>query len=262
MPLTFLRYFYIGAGLRGLIDGYSWPESDAYQRMLTSFGSAFREHAKGSHSSFHSNDAEADPVSYDGKREVSLPREVYDGILKRVSTPTAPFESMYSSSRTLTPRLYGRGVEITSYSHNGITFATAKAQLRNSFIVFDNPYPSSASSPHFPSAGQISRVFLHSRAAEGARLLEPMFVVNVYKALSSEHAHVDPYRLYKDLQTRLFYRSFEEKQLVLKMEDIRAHFAAYFYVPDGIAAECIVVRSLDRVGGYIDQSTPILTSRS
>ncbi|KAI1784022.1 hypothetical protein LXA43DRAFT_902409 [Ganoderma leucocontextum] len=251
MPLTFLRYFYIGTGLRGLIEGYPWPDSDIYQRMLASFGSAFQDYATlGNHSLFHSNNTEVDPVSYDDKREVLLPRDVYDGILMRVSTPTAPFASMYSSTRTRTPRLYGRAVEVTSHTHNGVTFATAKAQLRNSFIVFE--HPSSASGPHFPGAGQISSIFLHSRATEAGRLIEPMFIVDVYKALSSYHAQADPYRPYKDLQTRLFYRTFEEKQVVLTMQDIRAHFAAYFYVPDEIAAKCVVVRSLDRVRGSVD----------
>ncbi len=253
MPSTFLRYFYIGAGLRNVIASYHWPDDDAYQRMLVAFRAAFRDQTQGSHTTIPfltGEGMESESLPYDEKREVVLPRHVYDGILMRVSTPTASssFQSIYSPTRTRVPRLYDRAVPLSSYKHHGVTYATAEGQLRNSFIVFDHPNPSpSIHSPHFPCAGQISKIFLHGRAADGKRLFEPMFVVDVYEGLSADHARADPYRLYKDLQTRLFYNRFEGSQVVVAIQDIRAHFAAYFYVPAEIPVECIVVRSLDRV---------------
>ena len=235
-----------------MITNYHWPVSDVYQRMLAAFRAAFREQMQGSFATipFPIGVVESEPLPYDKKKEVGLSRSVYDGLLARVSTPAAPFQSIFSPTHSPIPRLYDRAVPLSSYKHQGITYAAANAQLRNSFILFDHPDPSSPQSPHFPCAGQISKIFLHGRLADGRRMFEPIFVVDVYQGLSAEHARADPYRIYKDLQTRLFYNSFEERQVVLARQDIRAHFAAYFYVPPEILVECVVARSLDRVSTH------------
>lgn len=252
MPSTFLRYFYIGAELCNVIANYHWPVSDAYRMMLAAFQAAFQEKMQGSHTTipFPTGEVESEPPAYDKKREVVLSRSVYDGLLARISTPTAPFESIFSPTQSRIPWLYDRGVPLSSYQHHRVTYATADAQFRNSFILFDHPNPPPSHSPHFPFTGQISKIFLHGRVADGRRLFEPFFVVDVYKGLSAEHARADPYRIYKDLQTRLFYKVFEERQVVLARQDIRAHFAAYFYVPAEISVECVVARSLDRVSTH------------
>lgn len=253
IPMTFMRYFYIGGNLRWLMASTDWPDVEVYQRMMQRYNEAFRDSAKGTRRADTVHEDIFYPVKpvfkYDEGKETALPREVYDTLLAHINSArksdTPAFASIFADDTDRRPRLHAKGQPIPSSEHRGVTYAGMDTQLRNSFIVF-NQHPSVPSSA-FPSAGQICNIFLHGRIEGGERIVEPMFVVNEYRPLSEADEDKDPYRRYPDLHTRLFYNTPATTQRVITADQIRAHFAAYVYMPEGIEEECIVVRSLDRV---------------
>ncbi|KAJ2967939.1 hypothetical protein NUW54_g13364 [Trametes sanguinea] len=206
--------------------------------------------AKPHHSGSAKRAAEIEPGS-DGNRqskEATLPDEVYNALLARVNslprTSDTTFDSIYDSSPMRRPRLHNKGQFVSSWEVSGAVFGTRSSSLRNSFIVF-SPRPSHSSRTEH-SAGQITDIFLHGRIEEGQRIVQPMFVVEEYCPLSELHASRDPYRRYPDLQTRMYYNTFQGATRLVTLEQIQSHFAAYVYTPPDIDTECIVVRSLDR----------------
>ncbi|RPD78144.1 hypothetical protein L226DRAFT_567826 [Lentinus tigrinus ALCF2SS1-7] len=98
-----------------------------------------------------------------------------------------------------------------------------------------------------PHAGQISEIFYHLQTEQGHTIIEPFLVVDAYLPLNPSDASQDPYRKFPELDMRLYYDRFEERQHVIRANDIVTHFAAFKYEPDGIQGMCIVARNLDRM---------------
>ena len=72
--------------------------------------------------------------------------------------------------------------------------------------------------------------------------------VKSFSPLVARHLAWDPYRVFPELDTRLYYASLDDASThVIHISDIVCHFAAHFYKPDGIDRDCVVVRSLDQV---------------
>ncbi|KAI0351504.1 hypothetical protein OH77DRAFT_1410980 [Trametes cingulata] len=254
MPGTFMKYFYIGSNVRWLMADTEWPEDEVYKQMVQRYNEAFRDSAKGTRrgdfdlfQEHHANGS----VAYDPHKESALPRGVYDALLARInglSGNVAPkFASVFDDFAEGVPRLHTKGQYISSWDHRGVTYSTKGAQLRNSFVYFN--HEPSAATPVFPKAGQIVDIFLHARTEKNRHIEEPFFVIEEYSPLSAAHAEQDPFRRYPDLQTRLFYNQFQPVKSVVMAQQIRSHFAAFAYIPDDIATECVVALSLDRVSG-------------
>ncbi|KAI0710497.1 hypothetical protein C8Q76DRAFT_592296, partial [Earliella scabrosa] len=195
MPLTFMRYFYIGAGLRWLMKSTKWPDARPYKRMVAAY-----------------NEAILQMRSARGVRTRNV------------------------------PILNDRVNYIRKLRRDGMTFATRKSAIRNSFILFEDPLEPSDEL----RAGQISEIFLHGRR-EGARVVVESFIlVDEYRCLNTHDAEKDPYRRFPDLQTRLFYNDFLPTSRLIRLEDVRCHFAALICTPQGLDKQCMVARSLDR----------------
>ncbi|KAI0682310.1 hypothetical protein C8T65DRAFT_624899 [Cerioporus squamosus] len=247
MPLTFMRYFYIGANLRWLMATTQWPENDYFAAMMENYKKSFRDAARSNPrmSSFRPVPEQPEPLVFSEEDALPLPRPIYRALLACL---TKLGNSAFSSIFDLTDRRLGLPDAVNyqrSFDHGGLKFGTKSAQLRNSFILFNQP--DSEGGAAFLRAGQIREVFTHLRVENDKKIVEPFFIVDEYMDLSDAHAALDLYRQIDDLDTRLFYNRFKPDPQVLALQDIQAHFTSMVYTPSDIGAECIVVRSLDRV---------------
>lgn len=247
MPLTFMRYFYIGANVRRLMATTDWPDDPEYREMLDSFEEAFGDVIRGTRVvdslPFLNGRAQSRGSKYDVDQEAPLPTAIYEGILHAL---TGLYKETWTSAYTLRtstrsrPALNPNGQKVPSVERDRLVFASRDAITRNSFVVFKDG--------DVLRAGQISEIYLHNRGKDGKPVTEPFFVINAYKPLSDSDAARDPYRRWPHINTCLYQNEFEDQTRVLRFEDIVAHFASYVYTPEDIPHECIVVRNLDRVG--------------
>ncbi|KAI9057531.1 hypothetical protein FKP32DRAFT_1583597 [Trametes sanguinea] len=251
MPLTFMRYFYMGANLRWLMATTEWPNAPPFQSMAASFNTAFRNAARGTRLADFRFDGSgqvfrAADLDYNERAAVTLSRDIYDLLVDRIRRVpgNSHFASFYDSLSNSRPRLTTEVQYTDGIDCEGVRFARKGAHGRNSFLLFSC---TSDIGLEFPRAGRIREIFLHVRAVDGQRTVEPFFVVDEYEPILQEHVPLDPYRRFPDLQTRLFYDQFKKHPCILTLSDIHAHFAAFFYKPSDIQKNCIVVRSLDRV---------------
>lgn len=252
MPLTFLRYFYIGCTLRWLMSSATWPKSRYFRKMVDAFKTAIMSTRRSSGvypADFvpfeFSLEEHSDTPEYDERKEAKLPRSTYDSLLCLVSSPATPFASLYDSQPGTSPLLSDTVNFARNVKRHGIKFATRTSGLRDSFVLFRDP--SQGEDPAFPCAGQISDIFLHGRYIDGQVVQELFLVINEYQSLNDIDATFDPYRQFPDIHTRLFYNDFCPTQRVIPLRDVIAHFAALFCSVEGIDRPCVVARSLDRV---------------
>ncbi|TFK78577.1 hypothetical protein K466DRAFT_507081, partial [Polyporus arcularius HHB13444] len=256
MPLTFMRYFYIGANLRWLIATTTWPKAAAFTEMAETYNRTFRDAARSNPrlASFRAFETEVETAPFSEEAAVVLDQGMYQALLARVTALCGPiFSSIFDLSdkrRALSDSIN----RIKSFEYGGVKYATDRASICNSFITFTLPLDSTHPLP-FPRAGRIKDVFLHRRIQDGKTVVEPFFVVDEYIPLTAHDAALDPYRKYKDLETRLFYNRVHATPHVISLNDIGAHFASMVYTPGDIQRECIVVRSLDRVSIRLTRGT-------
>lgn len=247
MPLTFMRYFYIGANLRQLMTGLDLPNDPEYRDMMTSFTRAFSVASQGTDVLNPLSSLSGLQRNVGGTttkiREIDLPRRVYDAILHLVNqSGDGTFASDYTTSFGQTDHLVlsPTAREVNRTEHGKISFSTRSKGVRDSFVIFKGSNGAS-------DAGQIARIFLHTRTCNGALVTEPFILVDVYEPLSGDDENHDPYRKWVDIHTRLYYNAFQKESRIIRLEDIVSHFAAFTYTPTALARECIVVRNLDRV---------------
>ena len=254
-----MRYFYIGATLRWLMNMTSWPTEGPFQRMVAAFQEAVmnKKTAGGVRVAdfvpFGEEDRSRQP-QYDEKKEVTLSRTMYDRLLVLLS-PSGSFDSIYGPF-TGSPILHNGVIYMGSTLRDDMIFATRKAGLRNSFVLFNDSLRPTIDG--FPRAGQVSEIFWHARMENGQRIVEPFCLIDEYEALRDDDHNKDPYRRFPDIETRLFYDSVASTSLV-RFSDIQSHFAALFCKPVGLETPCVVVRSLCRVSRLSYQCSPVLT---
>ncbi len=276
MPLTFMRYFYIGSSLRHWMTSMEWPDDPLYQEMMEwpddplyqemmewpddplyqemmdSFRDTFGDAVLGTRvvDALPFRTIPTDQDTYTGAQDdipteaPLLPLSVYDSILEVLnSSGEECYKSAYSDANQASiPLLNPYGREVSSVTRDRLVFATAEKGLRNSFIVFKD-----AAYGGCPCAGQISQIYLHSRNRAGITATEAFLQIKPYEQLTDHDTVKDPYRKWDDINTHLCYNTFQEHARFVRMVDVVAHFAAYVYTPEDIGTECVVVRSLDRV---------------
>ncbi|RPD78430.1 hypothetical protein L226DRAFT_543787 [Lentinus tigrinus ALCF2SS1-7] len=251
IPLTFIRYFYVGATLRWIMETIAWPDFPEFREMMEKFREAFRSSRRGTLHTESVLDSVADDVSVNtskrgSKEQKDLPIHIYDRLLDLINrlSPT-PFESFYKGVVGGPDYLSPTAEYVRNVEHNGVTYGTSAHGKRNSFILFSQHV--NGTSIQF--AGQISQIFYHTRKADSSniKIVEPFFVVQQFEALSAAHSVHDPYRKFPDVPTWLCYNKFIGDTHLLRLDDIDCHFAALMYTPADIGQECVVVRSLDRV---------------
>lgn len=252
MPLTFMRYFYMGATLRWLMHAMEWPVLKVFSDLVSAFDAAFGDVLRGTRiidahgSDMRGSDAgSVPPFPYDSTKEAGLSISVYEPLLKLVNaTSSVQFQSSRSRTDHGLPRLPPDAQTVARIVYQGVVFASQDRSERNSFVLFST---GTSEQPRGTSAGQISQIFYHRRLENDAEIVEPFLVVKEYSPLKKNHESLDPFRQFDALDTRLYYNTFKPAHRLLRVQDILCHFAALTYVPDDIGKECIVARSLDRV---------------
>ncbi|OSC97457.1 hypothetical protein PYCCODRAFT_1339117, partial [Trametes coccinea BRFM310] len=265
LPKTFMRYFYVGVKLRWMISAESWPEdAEDFQEMLDAFRDVFHEaavqskdrvlHAMSATWSNQGDNASAPISTADGGRSVGreeeLDKDLYDALLGFVNSftstaqPAQPYYASYHSSSEDTDRPFlPPTATVFPYTIRGAaTFATSDHSQRNSFVLFRR----ATSNDDGVLAGQVSRIFEHTRIEGDTTVVQTYLIIQEYKALLPAHQPLDPYRQFPDINTWLCYNQKHTTECIVRLEDVISHFASYVYTPPGINCECIVVRSLDR----------------
>ena len=259
IPETFMRSFYTAAKLRWLMENDPWPVEGvfqgAFQDMVTKFQAAFGHGRHRSRfrdvllESFDTAFAEDDPQTaplHPGSQEKSLLRDLYDQLLSFIDPVQTRFTSLHDTLTSDLPFLPDRAEFVSRITYLGVTYATRRRRgLRTSFSLFRKPGPQCSE----VVAGQIDSIFYHTRQEGDTVITEPFFLVDKYAPLSDRDQRSNPFSKFSDCNVELRYRRFEEK-LLLRLQDLVAHFAALEYTPEGISEPCIVVRSLDRVSHF------------
>ncbi|KAI0325706.1 hypothetical protein GY45DRAFT_1260396 [Cubamyces sp. BRFM 1775] len=275
MPKTFMRSFYIGARLRWMvdIDSQAWPDQPEFRDVLQAFHSAFQDAARGSRA-IHSSALLPNEHDYPhatsnrtaGKEEV-LGRKLYDVLLRAVNTrlPVGiePYASRYEPQYSNSPFLPSTAIFSPSITHAGVTIATHQSRPGNSFVLFRE---GGSGNPSRVCAGQVHRIFQHTRTQGGSTVSDTYLVVKQFRALSSSHVTCDPYRRFPDVYAWLCYNETDDTELIVPLSNFVSHFASYVYTPAGIERECIVVKLLDRVSMVairfiVDVTDPTIRAR-
>ncbi|KAI0355756.1 hypothetical protein OH77DRAFT_1402810 [Trametes cingulata] len=255
IPLTFMRLFYTGAELRWQISSTEWPDSEEFRNVLESFRKTYQDAAHGSRvldifGSIPSvTGAAGQPLDelYAGIDEVRMEDKIYPSFVDLLNAACGPHLYTTYFSETLEGgfRVSPHIRPIAKLEIGRATYGTRARHIRDSFVCFRDPSSGDAS---LVRAGQISQIFLHSRAAPGTRrVVQAFVVVDEYTPLTQAHSDLDPYRRLPLINTQLYYSRFRSRPAMVRGEDLVSHFAAFSYVPEGINQSCIVVRSLDRV---------------
>ena len=251
-----MRLFYAGAELRRLKSSTEWPdESDELRDVLEAFTQAYQDEARGSRvldvfGAVSTNPSPSVDHTFDDMFDdldaTRLDDTLYRSLITLIChTPgSADFTAYDSDLSDHHTRLSPHVRHIPKVELARATYGTRAKNIRNSFVYFKLP---SSNDPCLLCAGQISQIFLHSRLAEGKRIIEPFVVIDQYIELASDHVDRDPYRRFPLLNTRLYYNRFHASSAVVRMADLVSHFAAFVYEPEGIGEACLVARSLDRV---------------
>ena len=250
-----MNYFYVASEVRWTMAETEWPEEDEFQDLLESYKRAFQDKSRGTRVTdifreflpLHVEN-ELIEVFDQVKDSLLLDRTLYSTVvdlLARTHGPAAGLISLYSPASCQGLRLAVTVREIRHLNLNRFTYGTAPSNLRNSFVCYKDPL---ADDPSVSRAGQISRILLHSRnTPDNVRTVEAIFVIQEYTPLSAADEAKDPYRQFPLLNTQLFYNRFQSRSAVVRVCDVKHHFAALVCKPEGFDEECIVVRALDRV---------------
>lgn len=252
MPCTFMTYFYIGAKLRWLMAAESWPADEEFQDMVASFQAAFQDAAQGTRvvdaSAFTPHPEDMAPLKTRASgTDKQLDEALYERLLALVNSRFEhPFyDSLHDSEHgEHRPYLPSSAIFVSHATQGGVTFSTAESGVRNSFVLLQDPQHSGV------VAGQIKRIFTHTRMEGTTTVMETYIVAQEYKTLSQSHQALDPFRAFPDVPTWLCYNEKHANEHLVRLDDVVSHFAAYVYTPLDIKKECIVVRSLDRVRLY------------
>ena len=253
LPATFMRYFCIGASLRGLMSSSDWAGPDGeslyLQDMLHAYRARFGDTLKGKHLSdmelFDSQSSQE--YEYEENKEQRLDRSVYDRLLSLVNLNSErKFCSYFAPSHSSTV-LLDRVHYVRSVVHGSVRYAQFNGKTGNSFIIYDDPLAARASVGNSRMIGRIVNVIMHRRMCGDEIIVEPFLVVRNYKQLTEADQAQDPYRLIApNIDVFLCYNELENDDHLIRLGDVHAHFAAYVYTPGQIGRECIVVRSLSR----------------
>ena len=254
IPLIFARLFHTGAEIRHSIMSTEWPKTPEFRDWLNQLKSQFEESESGSRMVTILDDIpeSSHQDSFDNIYETltdSVLDEInYVKLLDLINTVSSldnrsPFASMHYRSSNHQASLPMHVRYLPRIDVRGLTYGTRDQNIRNSFICFKDAGSSDESGR---SAGQISKIFLHSCVRGDMQRVELFFVVDAYASLADHHVQYDPYRPWPLLNTKLFYDRFD-RSVVIRSSDILHHAAACKCKITNINEPCIVLRELDRV---------------
>ena len=238
-----MRYFYMGSALRWLMRVTPWPQGGVYGDMMRSFETAFNDRVRGTRVTDFLAFGEPSPFShfdYDHRREALLGPEDYHALLSLINASSVTqFQAYNTGMLDGRPFLHPCGQFVSDVHHDGIRFATAQSSERDCNVIYCHAGKL--------RVGKISSIFYHQRTGSEGLVIEPFLVVHPYTNLSSAHTAHDPYGRFPELNTRLYYNTFEPSNNVVSVRSGIAHVATFTYTPSEVGQECIVALSLDRV---------------
>ena len=226
-----MRTFCRGGNLRALITRDGLPDALESLRPMVQkyFGSALN-------GTILNNSSSPDPTA-DERPPSSTKHELLDETLHRALVDcvnTGP------SQLPLEPLVQYHD-QIT---HMGVTFSTTRRHAGNSLVLFKTgPSP-------LQRAGQIQRIFSHTRRRDGDRpetVTDYFCVVLQYQELTDEEATHDPYRVFALLEARVCRKGFLPSLTVIQLSWIISHFASCPYKLGEFGDDFHVVLSLNRV---------------
>ncbi|KAH9846543.1 hypothetical protein C2E23DRAFT_743933 [Lenzites betulinus] len=256
IPLTFMRLFYAGAELRWMMSSTEWPDSEEMRAVVEAFDRTYQDVARGSRvldifGSTMSPSTEAINEQwaqiFSNLRDTRMDNDIYANFVSLIGVTCGPkdFTTYHADFSDQRARLAPHMRTLTQIDVGRVSYGCRSSHVRNSFVCFKDLC---STDPTRIRAGQISLIFLHARVAPGEhRVVQPFIVIEEYVPLTAAHAECDPYRRFPLLDTKLYYNRFHPRRVIVRSDDIIAHFAAFVYIPEGIRQSCIVVRSLDRV---------------
>ncbi|RDX40594.1 hypothetical protein OH76DRAFT_1366011 [Lentinus brumalis] len=246
IPATLMRYFYLNAKLRWLIEAVKWPNIPFVSDLVRSFGSTFLGSRKGTVSAqiFDSLDDDDPSNQHQSRSQQALDSNLYHHLLALINkTSTTSFGSEEDGVLDGRPFLSASAEYVHSVDHRVFTYSTSGSRRRDSYVT----YSVLVNGVREIRAGQIGEIFYHTRTEDGEEIVEPFFVIDRFKPLSREHAEMDPFRQFPDVPAWLCYHERDPTPHLARQQDIVSHFAALVYTPTDIGKECILIRSLDRV---------------
>ncbi|KAI9061951.1 hypothetical protein FKP32DRAFT_1612691 [Trametes sanguinea] len=210
LPLTFMRYFYMGSKLRSMIDieSRSWPDLPEFRSLMQAFQTTIQDAARGSRviESTFSSAADAMPSDAIGKEELLDP-SLYTILLECVNSRVDPSRPTYASHFDAMddgrPILSATGVFIPNIRHDGILISERAQGAGNACVLFRR---AGSNGQGYIGAGQVARIFRHTRNdSTGSSKTDTFLLVKEYKPLSLAHQALDPYRRFPDIDTWLCY---------------------------------------------------------
>ena len=177
--MTFMRYFYVGAALRKIMNTINWPDLPEYQMWFATFQRTFRELTRGTRvtDALNFNSLYSPPSNSGHHRnpqaESTLPRETYEAVLCLVNNTCNPtrFASAYTGGNYSDNLAYlpTKGQFVNSVTHGGVKY-TSKG--RDSFIT----YKLQTAKGEIVNAAKIEGIFYHHRR-DGAGAVDEAFVI-------------------------------------------------------------------------------------
>ena len=153
MPSTFMKYFYLGANLHGLVSSIAWPKLEIYEQWKIAFHSAFKDTAQGTRYaelfSFISSSGET-TYPYDAERATTLPPLIHRQL-----------RSFFGRKKQVS----ALGQFVPDVSKAGVKFATASSSKRNSFVLFSKS--NAAHDVSTTRAACVQEIFYHRRVKGG-----------------------------------------------------------------------------------------------
>lgn len=187
------------------------------------------------------------------KKPRPLSRSVYQALFQYVNaSAVTPYKAHpsygQSDSASPAPELYPDAQILLNAEYEGVSYGCrGRRNERNSYITFQR------TATETPTAGQIVHLFRHTRQVGDGSVTQDFCVVHAFESLSEVHAQNDFWRVWPDIQARLYYERFECEQddrpttYVIPLEEISSHCATFSYVPEGIEESCILSISVGKV---------------
>lgn len=244
----------MGATLRWKMALYPWPTNKYFAEMTADMRKVFGNVLANIPGLSEEDDGLSNtPHDCRPQKPRPLSRSVYQALLQHVNaSAVTPYKAhpSYGQNDTASPapELYPDAQILLNADFEGVSYGCrGRRNERNSYITFQR------TATETPSAGQIVHLFRHMRQVGDSSVTQDFCVVHAFESLSDDHAHNDFWRLWPDIQARLYYERFEREQTgqpityVVPLEEISSHCATYLYVPEGMEENCILSISVGKV---------------
>jgi len=247
---TFLRTFCRGANLRALFSQqlFSLP---VLRDLKQAFNKYIKKDFRGSLANeLLSAEFEQHPSEVATWGTLSKPTRLepvlYIALARRLNEDPTRFATYTTSNSKVDQHtvLLSPHIQDCAKLHaKGVVFSTSAESVGNSLVIFKS------SPTNTPTAGQIKRIFVHSRpSSSGTSHTEAFCVVQEFLPLNDLEAAADPYRVFPLIDAKIYRQELSAQAHVIQLQNIIAHFASYLIKLDSCKDNCQVVLSLDRVG--------------